>query len=409
VNEAQTTDCCSEGENATMRIMKPTPVEFRARPTARGVIVAIALGAVLGGMRVDGAAQLGGGVLSLETTASVLSDSNVFGDTTDQHDTIYSLRPELRYVHEGSRGSSNLSTGVDISRYDEFSSENSDDWFANAGITIPDSAVGILSGDLHLAYFNGRESEDFIGERVDIKRLDFGLNANFDLTAKSGLRTGVARTTYDPEGRTGSHSNSGRIGVFTRLRPELSGFLDYTRNSAKSDADAPLLNRIDTRSDNISVGLQGQLSPFVQGSVSVGSERTKSGSDTLGGTDTSFVSDVGLTWKPRPSTSLGLSAGRGNRITAASQSIDSKHIALSLHQEITVKVSATASVAWESYNIRGIANSGSNRLVADLDVSYAFSDRLSAGAKYSRHSTNSYLAGDDTSRTTLGLFATLKL
>lgn len=372
-------------------------------------MVVIALGAALAVPRAHGSAQLGGGTLYFDATANVISDSNVFGNTSNLHDTIYSLRPELRYLHQGSRGSAQLNAGLDINRYDKYSTENSDDWFANAGINIPDSAVGILSGDLHLAYFNGREADDFIAQRVDITRLDFGVNANFDLTAKTGLRTGLGRTSYDPQGRPGSHNNSLRVGFFTRLRPELSAFLDYSRSSAKSDADAALLNRIDTRSENVSVGLDGQLSPFVRGSVSVGSERTKTGSNTLGGGDTGLVANAALTWNPRPATSVRVNGSRGNRITANSQSIKSTQLGLDVTQDITVQWKAKVSLLWENYTIRGIGNSDSDRLIGRFDLTYDFSDKLTAGAHLTRHRSYSYLPTDDISRSTIGLSFTLRL
>lgn len=348
--------------------------------------------------------EMAGGTLKLNTIAEITSDSNVFGNTSDVSDVFFTFKPELAFDRRGGRGEAHLDLGIAFDRYSDFSELNAENWSANARIEKPAGSGGRLSGSLNLSFFDGTESDDFVGQRVDMQRLNFALGNSYELSAKSSLRFGLNVNRYDTNLRPESNSWALRGGYALKLRPEVSGFLDYTHGGTKSDSVAGSTYVADYTTDNISVGLDGKLSAKVTGSVSVGFDQYSARSNDSAGDSDNFVSNVALTWEARPNTSVTLSGGKNNRIASNGVSIDAVTATVAVRQRLSQGLSANGSILWETFSTRGVSGSSDDRVLFTLTLDYAVQDRLGFGGGVRHNVRYSQDAAFDISRTTLNVY-----
>lgn len=348
--------------------------------------------------------QMAGGTLKLNTIAEITSDSNVFGNTSDVSDVFFTFKPELAFDRRGGRGEAHLDLGVAFDRYRDYSDLNSENWSANARIEKPAGSGGRLSGSLNLSYFDGSESDDFVGQRVEMQRLSFALGNNYELSGKSSVRFGLNLNRYDTNLRPESNSWSVRGGYALKLRPEVSGFLDYTHGGTKSD-DVPGSTYVaDYTTNNLSVGLDGKLSAKVTGSISVGFDQYSARSNDSAGDSDNFVSNVSLIWQARPNTSLTLAGGNNNRIASNGVSIDAITASIAVRQRLSQGLSANGSILWETFSTRGVSGSSDDRVLFSLMLDYAVQDRFGFGGGVRHNVRYSQDAAFDISRTTLNVY-----
>lgn len=383
--------------------MNQTPSVVRVGSRAGRLSLFVALVTALAAPAGHGFAEFGGGTLNFNAIAQVMSDSNVFGNTTDESDVIFTGRPELAYMREGSRGTTSLDLGVAINRFSDFSELNSDDWYFNGAVQVPPGS-GRLSGGLNVAYFNGTEADDFLGQRADMERLNFALSTNYELSGRTSLRLGASLADYETDLRPSGESLALRAGVGLRLRPNISAFLDVSQATTKTEPSGLPVQTLNYRSSRVNVGLDGQLSATITGTVSVGYEDISSRSGDTVGDGNSFISNVSLSWNARQNTTVTLSGGQETRITTSSESIDATTVAIGIDQRVGPALTARARLMWETFTTRGLGNQSDDRLVASLDLEYSIHERLAFGGGVHHNVRSSFLPQFDISRTVLSVF-----
>lgn len=348
--------------------------------------------------------EFAGGLVRINTFAEVTADSNSFGNASEESDVIYTLRPQLTYDREGSRGSAHFDVGYAINRFADNSGLNSEDISVNGSIELVPGG-GRLTGSLNLAYFDGSRADEYIGARVDIRRLNFGVDADYALGGRTSLRFGADVNRYRTDVRPDADSWSLRAGAGFRFRPTLSAFLDYAHGDTENSAPDGTGIVSDYSTDNISVGLNGTFTPRLSGTVSVGYDTYNARSQDTLGDGNSVVSRVSLTWEARQNTQVRLSGGRSNRITSSAQSFDTVSATISVDQKLGPRLGAEASLLWENFETREIALVDDDRIAANLALRYTPNDRLGFSATVTHSDRNSDNPLLDISRTTLTLSA----
>ena len=101
-----------------------------------------------------GFAEIARGSLTLDLEGRVIYDSNVsgnaIGNTTDLSDTLYSLRPTLRYERDVGRSDVSAWFGLNFSRYQDFTDIDFNDFDVGFTISAPTAQGSRFNGDLNL-------------------------------------------------------------------------------------------------------------------------------------------------------------------------------------------------------------------------------------------------------------------
>ncbi len=348
---------------------------------------------------------IGNGILRFNAIGRLTYDSNVFGDQSDRSDTIYTLTPQLSFDREGSRGNSHFDLGTSLNRYNKYSELNSNsNWSANGSVELIPGG-GRLSGTLDVRYFDGQEVDEFVGRRVDIRRLNFSLDSDYRFSSRTSVRFGATTNRYNTDLRPSASSWSLRAGLARELRPDISTFLDFSHGVSKTGTEVGDTYRADFQSNVLSIGLTGRFNPRISGSASVGYGWYNAGTVDTVGDSSSLVANVTLRWTPRANTQFHITGGRQNRVTSYAESINANTVNLGVTQRLGAALTATGSVIWESFATRGVEHTNNKRVGVALDLQYSIHDRLGFGGGIQHNVRNSPDPRFDISRTTYTVFA----
>ena len=357
--------------------------------------------------------RLGNTVVSIEGTASVAYDSNVFARPTARDDVVFELQPRveattssgtsraltrlygnIREFAEHGRESSvafgastSGSTAFDrsntlfvIAQYDRAIQSRADPE-RRAGIVDPPRKIDLLSSEIRFAHRGARFGFDLAGA---VQRSDYlsRLDEDRDLEIYRGSLTG-------------SISLPGAFDLFVEAYVNRRNF-DLARDFSGVDRDATTYGLL--------IGGRRELSGRLRGRLGLGAFRSEPDDPTLR-PFSGFAANGELTWSPRPRTVITFSAFSGDVATVragASGRTDTR-LALRLDQEARHNLIFRVGAAFQDTSFRGASGQKQTTYSGEAEAEYLFNRHLSAFAMGSYTKRSADRALDRFKRAVVGL------
>ena len=285
------------------------------------------------------------GRLDFSTNLTTTYDSNLFGlskdeftknksknnDLKSRDDVIISLHPILHYSKDISLLSVSASTGIQIAEY-MFNSSRS--------YTLPTTTVSVdfdetlslskrISTNSKIRFYTSFDlgqsvGTDLIeGDLISYTFFNIGLNARYNHSAKLAFGTG---TSYEVrEYQSGTVNNDYQdleslpisSDVIYIYSPKLDFFLNHTYQ--KTETSNSTLSLGNTISHSFSLGTNGEISPKLNGSASVGYSNL-SYQNNLMNDRSSFVTSANVNLKHNSKTTSNVNLSRSFSPTASANS-----------------------------------------------------------------------------------------
>ncbi len=314
-------------------------------------------------------------------------DSNVFSNRDRIEDVSVAVTPQLEFVRDAGAVHLEARTGVVWQRYLDVSRLNSEDFYAEVGLSYPVTPGRARSEHRLDLYYRERTApiED-VGDVAETTRYggDYGLR--YRLTEKTALRSALGAERLRHRGDRLSDqdiyaASADGIWVYSEKLEFFSGYR-FRRTETQRAADQ--WRFASNRDHRISVGAAGDLLPKVTGSVRTGYQyRDFDDSERDSRDQISF--DVDATWEATAQSSLTLGAGRDFRTSADERNVDATIIYLEATHRLTDPVRLDAALSYTHDRFSADANRSGrtdHRYGAEGGVRYSLTERASAAFAY---------------------------
>ena len=355
--------------------------------------------AVLAALQANAGVDFARGTLGLEINSKAEHDSNVFGNNSEKADELLTVIPEITYVRNVGLISVDMSTGVKIQRFSDFTDLNTDDFFAGAKLDYDAAEKGNASFEIGYERFSAANEAVLARTESD----EYKAKGSFDYfySEKLGLRV-LAGYTDSQQLLVGFNDVTTYqlgTGALYRYSPKLVANLSYNFRNTATDNVAVGLANPDSNDHRISFGVEGEITPKLTGRAATGIVYREF--DT-GGDDTGFFADVGLTWDVLEKTSITLDIGNDYNTSAGAQSSENFSAKLGISQELLEKLIGRASISYgnDNYDASGpVAARQDDTYTLSAGLTYTFTDSVSTAFDLSYKDSSSDLATADYERT----------
>ncbi len=337
-------------------------------------------------LKTSGLTQVGNGDLVLVSDLDISYDSNVLIRQSDELDDIVgTLYAGLMFVQrERSVLNASLEIGSNITRMADLSELNSEDWRSSFEISYPNNIDSRSYYSLSGGYNETTQANADVGRRIKNVVSDLEGSLRRSLSEKLSVNGSVGYSDQQfenivAEGIPGIRDRSSEdfdfsIGSAYNYSERLSGTLSYSYQTIEYDGGTfP-----GQSSDVLAVGLSGQLSPRLSGSVSGGIRKQDISSpffEDYSSTDPYYSID--LTWAARERTSVSVSGATTTRASANGEISDSKDFQVSVNERLSERSGILASVSISEDDYTGLTNRSDESL--RLSVSYTLTVGRDAG------------------------------
>ena len=335
--------------------------------------------------------------------AGMSYDSNIFANNSPHSDTIYSGGAGIEYKRHAGVISVDANTGISISRFDKFSSEDFSDPHFQGEFSADDDRT---SADLSLQASRQSQADVIAGVRA----LSWNYNADFNGRYRVNDRYSVA----------GHLGYSRQDYLHTPVLVDLTGYsgsanLFYTINSAR-DFFAGYSFRLQETSrhrsfdeHSFNFGLDGRILPKLNGTVSVGYAllAPHGSSDHATG---SLTDSIALTWNLSRRIKITGDLSQYFSATSTNGSVDTASASLLGTFSLNDKLAFNAGV--NGGHNRFLGSSGAGRRDTyfgwNAGVDYNLTDNLKVSTSYTYYENWSTLSFSDFIRHTVNLSVTAR-
>lgn len=323
----------------------------------------------------------------------------------DVDDYIATATAELRYVRDAGVVTFDAGAGVNALGFANHSDQNTLDPYLDARLGY--APTDKTDARVALSYRRNSIANEQVNVRTESNDLQLDGQIQHLPSEKLGFRvTGsVLNNDYTTPGYSDIQSYTLGLYAVHAYSPKLKLLAGVAASDWSTDAPTAR-NSIDTTDWRYSVSAEGELSPKVNGEVSVG--YTQRNSDTVGLKDTgALYLNSRVAWTAAEKTIFTLNAGQNLTLSAANQSVRAFLTSLAVNHTLTEKLAFSGSVGYERSNYTGAAllGSGSRRDTAytlRARLSYALSDATSADVSTGYRDSNSTSAISDYERFNFG-------
>lgn len=360
----------------------------------RALPAAVGLFALAFSAQAFGFYEVARGELFLNTTLTGQYDTNIFGDNREESDFLFTLTPELQYLRNPGLTRMDLRAGVAITRFDDFTGENSEDPYVSLSLLFPTRDQAITSYNLDMSYRRLTQTNRDVTTRAQSDIYNVGGGVRYNYSPKFGVRGNAAFNKRDYRNSDFADIDTYRGGIdgIYIYSPKLETFVGY--QFRRTETSRVAAEKIDSNTHTVSVGATGQVLPKVEANVAVGVARRDFSRGDLS-SETMLAISGSIDWAAAERTSLVLDASRDFDTAPNNQSKQETYVGLTLNQRLTEKATLSPFVSftyadYTATNIPGgrtdeVWNLGSN-------LSYAFNTQASAVLRYSYTDSDSDLA-----------------
>jgi hypothetical protein len=350
--------------------------------------------------------KVGSGELIVGATARVGHDSNIFGNSIGGgvDDSFFSITPELLFVKDDSRSTINGRIATDITRYGDRSDEDFENFNSSLDITLPTGQGSPLSGNIHFGFDSIKDTNLHINDRINSDTFSGSANLTYNVSSKTGLRGGFLYSdSQNGGGFSDTKTSLVTAGVQYNYSSKTGVFIDGRLRTTESDGTTS----VDNRSKGFTIGLTGELSPKLEGSISAGYQSTDARGNIAGDPDSdSLIAFANLTWTPQEKTNLVLTLSSDMDVSPGDQSVETTSARIQINHDISRALSIFGGIEIRSLDFRGILPHRKDD-VSEFNggIHYSINPRFSAGAEVSFFDSSSNVALSDYDRQVYSVFA----
>jgi len=340
------------------------------------------------------------GELALTTRIGYEYDSNIFGSADEVSDTIIVATPKFQFRRDSGLIQLDASAGIDTGWYTDNSFFDYEDFKSDIVLSYPNEVEGRLYLVLGYGYNQNTEVDSFLGGIQNYDDISAFLSARYRLTDRFGLR-------FLPKYRSREYEKvedmdnflfgqlsdwdqtSYRFDLTYNYSPKLELLVGYRYN----DIDSPGRANVSGTSNLLLVGLEGEITPKIDGIIEVGAQSRTFDADLSDLTAAYF--NVELSYALTDRTSLGLSIGQDFDIASTGVAVSPFVIGVSAAHSWNSKFATNVELGWLSYNFNGIDVDRTDTLLrGTVTGEYTLTDRSAVDARLiwqSRDSDNEFL------------------
>lgn len=330
------------------------------------------------------------GTVSFTGDSTIKWDSNIFRQETNEvTDTVLIFTPGFSAVL--GRNASDLDIGLsakyDINRYQDKSDLNSELLHLRANLAYRASRLDLSA----IASFDESKSNNDVANRdgalLEREATAFGINGEYTLSPKFSFKAGINwdETAYVNE-YAAAYDDREYLKLPVDIYYELTPKMDLSVGYVRGQIDVETAGQ-DATTDNVNVGLRGELLPKLVGFFKVGYnqyEHDNSASDTA-----SMSLDSNLTWTMNAKFTQRLNLNRNFDASATGTGTEETKINWSTSYTLNNKVSFTGRAG---YSIRDYLSSDrkDKLFTLGLNGSYRLNRywNLNAGYVFSNNDSN---------------------
>ncbi|MEX0326692.1 MAG: outer membrane beta-barrel protein [Puniceicoccaceae bacterium] len=310
-------------------------------------LIALLLGA-MGSGTAYGLVNLGEGQIDLNLQVRTYYDTEIRARNAGQEDFVFSIRPSLQYKRSSKNLDFSASIGVDGRAYLDYDEFNDTDVFFDLSIS-PKAEMQTsrfrFSGDIILN--TETRSEQSVGEIVTVNNYGASAELIYDPSRRYTVIGNVEYRQRDPDSddyfKTTTKQAGVRIAVPVNESLDVQGGITYL----DTDTDRPTLETdVSSETFTYSIGLDGQLSAKLSGSLTAGIQERSFDDSSLGDTSNPYIS-ADLDWRVDDLTSYRLSASQGLGTTINNRSSEELEIRLTGNRSLSRDLRASAYIGYE--------------------------------------------------------------
>ncbi len=301
--------------------------------------------------------QVGDGALQLDTSLTGVYDSNLRASVNNIEDYYLSFQPTLRYRRPGARFLTEASAGVRIKRYLDTTTSNSEDADLRFDWTMKRADGHTTGATLGLRYFELTEADLDINDLVRTKTFSANISGEVLMAERNLLSAGLSY--HDSDRNLGSDQKNSNAHVgYTYLGLSSGSELNFTYSHQESTStqNGSTVDAIDQKGDTVSTTLSKQLYDQLRGGITYGYRWLDRGQqEALMGLTSSSGSFFGL-------------------------NLDGPFLP---HQYFP-KTTGTFRIGYEKAETPGLNDRNNERLVGQLNLSWAAREHTTVGLFASR-------------------------
>ncbi len=330
-------------------------------------------------LSLNGATQFGSLDAYIDSHLDFAYDSNLFLRETDKlADSMFLLYAGAVFS-QSDRAVLNMEAdvGVEIIKMDSFSSEDAEDFKSNFTLSYPNNIERNSYFEISTGFNENSQSNADIGQRIQVDT--FHLEARFEQAVSGKVGMELSGGTQDEKYYDGDDPvdnqaldrdsdilNFGLAGTY-QYSEKLVGLLQYTRRDLDYNDQFP----IQQDANIVAVGFRGEISPKVNGSVSVGLQDVSLESVFTGNeSHTDPFYSVDLEWTPRDKTTVTLYGDNNFQTSVYGDANNREMIGLSVNERLSDKSSMFVGIQFSDGEYQGLLDRSYTANV--LSAGYAF-------------------------------------
>ncbi len=350
-----------------------------------------------------GIAKIGRGTLNVSAKLNFEYDTNIFGNSSTSQDLSVIFTPGLNYSRRVGLISTTAALGVKSIAFDDTTGQDSLDPFFNVNFSMDRAEKGSVAAGF--GYTKTTQANEFLLTRTESDEFRGNGRIDYFYSEKTGVRMNSTFRVSDfgsaGYGDVKSYALGG--GFLYRYSQKLTFNATYDY-SPESVTNSPVANS-NPNSDNhrISVGVEGELRPKLNGSISVGQVRREF---DVGGSSSSFLLASNISWAASQKTSWTLSASQNFDTTPGAESAKISAGTLSVSHSLTDKLSLSGRLGRQEMDfdqIPGPITRSDTANIYGADANYKLNDHYNANAAVTHRINNSTLQLADYTRTVYSL------
>lgn len=270
-----------------------------------------------------------GGAILVEGEAKALYDSNIFANSGEENDVIFSITPTIVYESRASI-QTRIEVGADLAIFTDHDDENYQDLFARASME-QDRDTSFWS--INVSAAEQSTANDAIGGRTESVNMGAGASLKSEVTGKTGFSVAPFASTTDYDtANTYDYSIAGSsFGIVYFYSPKLDLSLDYRYRAVESDAP----KGFEGADHSVYLSANGDLLPKLTGSVSLGVQMRRPDNVAVFDEDDFLYASVSVNWAAAEKTNISLVVQSDTTTSAIGHAAQMGTIELRLNQDLT--------------------------------------------------------------------------
>lgn len=275
--------------------------------------------------------------LTVSGELEVVSDSNIESTSTELDDTIVRVTPEVIYRHRKGVVGLEAGTGVKIIRYDEYSDNDNENFFAYANLSGMNREDSPLDGNINLEYRERTEANDILQDIANSENFTAGMDFKYLVSQKFkfGFDSDYNVTEYDNVSfaQIETKSIGGTVNYVYSPKLDLGAGVRFSKNETEGGPTATI--ELDAEDTAYFLTVEGELTGKITSEIEVGIA-TREFNTAKGLADsTRTYANASLFWAVQDRTTVNLKILSGFGASPSNQSRHYTGATISINHNLT--------------------------------------------------------------------------